>query len=164
LLEEAQETLDPRAVGVATRSAPELLAEAQPLLVALDDVQWLDLCSTDALSFAMRRTEAPLRVLLVRRSETTNRTTLESAFPAPSVERLHVGPLTVGALQVVSPSGSTASSRDQRSSASTRPRAGIRSTRSSSRERCPWTSIRWSRSRSRRAWTSWSSSPNRRSD
>jgi hypothetical protein len=54
LLEEAQETLDPRGVGVATRSAPELLAEAQPLLVALDDVQWLDLCSTDALSFAMR--------------------------------------------------------------------------------------------------------------
>ena len=101
LLEEAQEPLDPRAVGVATRSALELLAEAQPLLVAVDDVQWLDLSSTDALGFAMRRTEAPLRVLLARRSETTNRTTLESALPAPSVERLHVGPLTVGALQAV---------------------------------------------------------------
>ena len=101
LLEQAQEPLDPRAVGVATRNALELLAEPQPLLVAVDDVQWLDLSSTHALGFAMRRTEAPLRVLLARRSETTNHTTLESALPAQSVERLHVGPLTLGALQVV---------------------------------------------------------------
>ena len=101
LLEQAQEPLDPLAVGVATRNALEVLAEAQPLLVAVDDVQWLDVSSSHALGFAMRRTESPLRVLLARRSEATNGTALESALPAPSVERLHVGPLTVGALQVV---------------------------------------------------------------
>src|SRR5688572_11465671 len=38
LLEEAEDRLAARALGVAVRSAFELLAEAQPLLVAVDDV------------------------------------------------------------------------------------------------------------------------------
>ena len=101
LLEEADDPLDPRALAVAVRGALELLAEAEPLLVAVDDVQWLDSPSTDALTFALRRTDAPIHLLLARRSGTSNPTTLKSALPAPSVERLHVGPLTVGALQAV---------------------------------------------------------------
>ena len=101
LLEETQEPLAPRALGVAVRSALELLAEAQPLLVAVDDVQWLDPSSTAALAFALRRTAAPMRLLLARRSGTTDSTSLDSALPAQSVERLHVGPLSVGALQAV---------------------------------------------------------------
>ena len=100
LLEETQEPLAPRALGVAVRSALELLAEGQPLLVAVDDVQWLDPSSTAALAFALRRTAAPMRLLLARRSGTTA-TSLQSALPAPSVERLDVGPLSVGALQAV---------------------------------------------------------------
>lgn len=101
LLEEAQDPVAPRAVAVAVRSALELLAEAQPLLVAIDDVQWLDPPSTVALAFALRRTGAPMRLLLARRTGTITPTSLESALPAPSVERLHRGPLTVGALQAV---------------------------------------------------------------
>jgi DNA-binding CsgD family transcriptional regulator len=101
LLAETQDMLAPRAVAVAVRSALELLAEAQPLLVAVDDVQWLDSSSTDALAFALRRTAAPLYLLLARRSGTADSTSLESALPAPAVDRLQVGPLTVGALQAV---------------------------------------------------------------
>ncbi len=83
------------------RSALELLAEAQPLLVAVDDVQWFDPSSTAALAFALRRSAGQMHLLLARRSGTIDPTSLESALPAPSVERLQVGPLTVGALQAV---------------------------------------------------------------
>ena len=101
LLEEAEDRLAARALGVAVRSAFELLAEAQPLLVAVDDVQWLDPSSTDALSFALRRTAAPIHLLLARRSGTINPTSLEPALPAPTVEHVHVGPMSNGALQAV---------------------------------------------------------------
>ena len=101
LLEEAEDPLAPRALGVAVRSALELLADAQPLLVAVDDVQWLDPSSTDALAFALRRMAAPMHLLLARRSGTSSPTSLERALPAPSVEHLHVGPLSAGALQAV---------------------------------------------------------------
>jgi hypothetical protein len=87
---------------VAVRSALELLVEAQPLLVAVDDVQWLDPSSTDALGFALRRTSAPTYVLLARRlGAALDTTSLESALSARSVQRMHVGPLSVGALPAV---------------------------------------------------------------
>ena len=102
LLEEAQDPLDPRALGVAVRSALELLVETQPLLVAVDDVQWLDGSSADALAFALRRTSAPVRVLLARRvGDALGSSSVESSLPAPFVSRLHIGPLSAGALQAV---------------------------------------------------------------
>src|ERR1700704_4381435 len=36
------DSVDPRALGIATRSALQLLAKDAPLLVAIDDLQWLD--------------------------------------------------------------------------------------------------------------------------
>ncbi len=47
LMAEAQEPLDPRALGVAVRTALALLAAEQPLLLAVDDVQWLDSSSAN---------------------------------------------------------------------------------------------------------------------
>jgi AAA ATPase domain len=44
------ETVDERALAVATRTALELLADGQPVLVAIDDVQWLDESSARARS------------------------------------------------------------------------------------------------------------------
>jgi DNA-binding CsgD family transcriptional regulator len=102
LVEEAQDPLDRRTLGVAVRSALELLAEAQPLLLAVDDVQWLDRSSADALAFALRRLTSPLHVLLTRRrAERKNRSELELALPAQCVARLAVGPLSVGAIQTL---------------------------------------------------------------
>ena len=46
---------DPHAVGVALLNALRALAEAGPLLVAVDDVQWLDAASRGALAYAVRR-------------------------------------------------------------------------------------------------------------
>jgi DNA-binding CsgD family transcriptional regulator len=73
------------------------LAERDPLVLAIDDVQWLDRSSADALSFALRRLERePVRVLLARRGDRVS--TLELALPG-AVERLSVGPLSLGAIQ-----------------------------------------------------------------
>jgi DNA-binding CsgD family transcriptional regulator len=96
------EPLDPRALGVAVRSALELLAGERPTLLAVDDVQWLDGSSADALGFALRRLASPLHVLLARRlGEVNESPALEAALPATSIDRLQVGPLSPGALQAL---------------------------------------------------------------
>ena len=46
---------DPTAVGVGLRSLLVRAAEAGPVVVAVDDVQWLDAATARALAFAVRR-------------------------------------------------------------------------------------------------------------
>ncbi|MFI6920815.1 AAA family ATPase [Nonomuraea spiralis] len=46
---------DPMLIGVAVLSLLSALGEHRPVLVALDDAQWFDRASLDALSFAARR-------------------------------------------------------------------------------------------------------------
>ncbi len=98
LLEEPDDgAVDPRAVGLATRSALEVLAERTPLLVAIDDLQWLDPPSGRALAFALRRLDAcQLRLLIATR--TAQPSELEQALGPERVRRLAVAPLGVGAL------------------------------------------------------------------
>ena len=69
LIEEAtDEPVDARTLAVAVRDALHLLAEREPILVAIDDVQWLDASSANALVFAVRRLpEQNIRLLLARR-------------------------------------------------------------------------------------------------
>jgi DNA-binding CsgD family transcriptional regulator len=55
LLEESAETTDARALGVAFLSVLRALAEERPLLVVVDDVQWLDPSSAAVLAYAGRR-------------------------------------------------------------------------------------------------------------
>src|SRR6266511_2104335 len=101
LLEEAgEEAVDERALGTATRSALQLLAEKGPLVVAIDDLQWFDRSSAGALAFALRRLGAtPVLLLLAwRLADRAQRSEVEQALPAENVQRLRVGPLSVGAL------------------------------------------------------------------
>ncbi len=101
LLADSQgDPLDPRAVAVAVRDALQLLGRGEPLLIAIDDVQWLDPSSNAALGFAVRRLEGEnVRLLLARRSSTgVQAPELEGALRPEHVERLAVGPLSVGAL------------------------------------------------------------------
>jgi DNA-binding CsgD family transcriptional regulator len=59
-----------RAVGLATLAVLRACLSGGPVLVAIDDVHWLDEASRDALVFALRRiTDAPLSVLLAARTE-----------------------------------------------------------------------------------------------
>jgi DNA-binding CsgD family transcriptional regulator len=64
-------------------------AEEQPVLVAIDDAQWLDEASLEAFLFAGRRLEAEGVAMLGSLREGTAVAGLE----VPWLERLHVGPL-----------------------------------------------------------------------
>ena len=101
LVEEGAAAADPRTLGVAVRSALELLAEDAPLVVAIDDVQWLDPSSASTLAFALRRMhEQSVLLLLARRlGDGAKPSELEKAIAAERVQRLPVGPLSLGATQ-----------------------------------------------------------------
>jgi DNA-binding CsgD family transcriptional regulator/DNA polymerase III delta prime subunit len=99
LVEEAVYGLDPRTLAVAVRSTLEVLAADAPVVIAVDDVQWLDPPSARALEFALRRLdEEPVLLLLARRlGGRSTPSELERAIEPDRVERLRVGPLSVGA-------------------------------------------------------------------
>ena len=90
--ETADEGADHRALAVAVRDVLHLLSVRKPLVVAIDDVQWLDSSSANVLAFALRRLDGTVRLVLARRSEPSE---LEQSV---DVERLRIGPLSVGAL------------------------------------------------------------------
>jgi DNA-binding CsgD family transcriptional regulator len=101
LREEASgDPVDHRTLAVAVRDVLQLLSERGPILIAVDDVQWLDPSSTRALTFALRRLEAsPVSLLLARRvAEGAHQSELERAPGADGVRQIVVGPLSVGAL------------------------------------------------------------------
>jgi DNA-binding CsgD family transcriptional regulator len=87
---------EPRAIDLGFLNALRALAARRPLLVAIDDVQWLDRPSADALAFAARRLEGdPVRFLLTRRSRGWS--ALERALKPRGLERFELGPLSLGA-------------------------------------------------------------------
>ena len=59
---------DPRAIFTGLVAVLTRLAEQAPLLVAIDDVQWLDAASARALEFAFRRLPASIMLILARRT------------------------------------------------------------------------------------------------
>jgi DNA-binding CsgD family transcriptional regulator len=85
---------DGRAVAVAALAA--LRAAPRPLLVAIDDVQWLDRASSEALGYCFRRIAeaADIHVLLARRAGSEG-----GLEPGRDVQRLQIGPLSVGAIR-----------------------------------------------------------------
>ncbi len=94
--------VDPRALGVAVRSALEVLA-ADQLVLAIDDLQWLDASSASALGFALRRLPDTNIVLLWTRRlrEPEQSTAVEDALDDDRIERVRVGPLSIGATHQV---------------------------------------------------------------
>ena len=91
--------VDPRALGVAVRSALQLLSE-DGLVVAIDDLQWLDPSSASALGFALRRLpEANMLLVWTRRlGAAASSSPVENALDADRIDRVRVGPLSVGAI------------------------------------------------------------------
>ena len=91
---------DPRAVSLAVAQAIHALAAAQPVVVAIDDVQWLDRPSARVLSFVFRRlTDEPVGVLeSLRLGSGAPADPIETDRAFAECEHLTVGPLTVGAL------------------------------------------------------------------
>lgn len=81
------------AVSAGFTAVLRALAAESPLVVAVDDVQWLDAASSAVLSYALRRAAGPrVAFLLTRRLGAGS-----DGLPDTTVVRLE--PLTVGALQ-----------------------------------------------------------------
>ncbi len=86
-----------RVVGVAVLGVLRALSRSGPLLLAIDDVQWLDISSRSVLSFALRRLDhEPVRLITSCRTGTTSDVTSDLGLPG---ERLVVGPVSVGTMQ-----------------------------------------------------------------
>jgi len=95
---------DERAVGVAVLGALRALAEMGPLVVAVDDVQWLDAASSAALGYAARRLRAEcVGVLMARRAplESTLLAELSRSLPSERFSNVEVGPVDLSALHHV---------------------------------------------------------------
>ena len=87
---------DERAVGLGLFNALRALGARGPLLVAVDDIQWLDAASAIVLAFAWRRLrEEPVQLLATWRTGEPVRANLADDGRA---QRLRVGPLSMGAV------------------------------------------------------------------
>ena len=101
LAEPGRDAPDALAIGLAVLDVLGVLAREGPVLVAIDDVQWIDPTSAGALQVAFRRLRAePVRVLatLRRVPDVVTPLQLERVFPRDRLSRLTVGPLSVTAM------------------------------------------------------------------
>jgi DNA-binding CsgD family transcriptional regulator len=91
---------DPRTIATGLRSVVATIAAESPLVVAVDDVQWLDRASERALEFLARRLPGNARLLLTRRTTEAAPAPLglDRAAPETPVERITLGPLSLAAL------------------------------------------------------------------
>jgi DNA-binding CsgD family transcriptional regulator len=68
LLDDPEADVDPRAVAAAVRTVWSTQAESRPVLVVLDDTQWLDQATATVLSHTLRRLgDAPVQVVAAGR-------------------------------------------------------------------------------------------------
>ena len=103
LRSEADErVIDARAVGSGLLSLLRDLADRSPLVLAVDDAQWLDSATAVVVAFALRRLGGlPVAVLAsVRRDEQRPPTFLDT-LPAGAREEIELHPLSVGALHAI---------------------------------------------------------------
>lgn len=97
----SDDRFDLRAVSVACLSGLRVLAQSEPVVVAVDDVQWLDSSTRRVLTFVARRSGADrVSFLLSLRGDPdgTEPLDLRRVLPSRRILQVRLGPLTVGAL------------------------------------------------------------------
>jgi DNA-binding CsgD family transcriptional regulator len=93
---------DQRAVAAAFLSAIDILSESAPVLVAIDDLQWLDPSSARVVSFAARRFSGPVGLLATVRTGDGEHDVAWLQLEHPdALARIRLGPLTIGGLHEV---------------------------------------------------------------
>jgi len=93
--------LDPRAVGSGLTALLDQMVADGPLVLAVDDAQWLDPASAGSIAFALRRLEhRPVAVVAAVRVSGAGRRGREFAAIESSLNgtRIDVGPLSVAAI------------------------------------------------------------------
>jgi len=102
LAEPREDAPDARAIGLALLDSLRLLADEIPVVVALDDLQWIDRSSAEVLQIALRRArDVRLRLFATLRDEVSAPIDLGRSFPAGALTRISLGPLSVGALRLL---------------------------------------------------------------
>lgn len=92
------EAAAPRAMAFGLLNLFRQLAASRPLLVAVDDLQWLDQPTAEMLAFAVRRLHGPsVRFLFAARAGPSS--AVERAFAPAGPQILEVRPLSVGAMR-----------------------------------------------------------------
>jgi DNA-binding CsgD family transcriptional regulator len=91
---------DPRTIGTAVLGVLRETAQTWPLILAIDDLQWLDPASAAALEFALRRLlDAPVGLIAtIRATAGTPRPPLATLAPPPDRVHLDLGPISLGVL------------------------------------------------------------------
>ncbi len=93
------EPTDPRAVAAAFVAVINRLAAQGQVVVAVDDLQWLDISSANVVSFAARRLPTGAALLCTTRTEEA---AARVQLPSPdAVRQIPMQPLTVGELHQV---------------------------------------------------------------
>ncbi|MCZ8378291.1 LuxR C-terminal-related transcriptional regulator [Mycobacterium sp. CPCC 205372] len=94
---------DQRAVAAGFLTLVEVLADRGPLLLVIDDAQWLDPSSAHVVGFVARRLPARTRMLLTVRTGPDGSAAIDwLALPTPdAVRRVAVRPLSLGGLHAV---------------------------------------------------------------
>ena len=94
----AGEPAAPRAMAFGLLNLLRQLAASRPLLVAVDDLQWLDQPTAEMLAFAVRRLHGhSVRFLLAARGGSSS--PVERALAQAGPQILEVGPLSIGAMR-----------------------------------------------------------------
>lgn len=94
--------VEPSAISAGVRSLVASLSRETPVLLAIDDVQWLDDASVGVLDHAVRRLR-PNRVgiLAARRTSEPARLDIEALVPDDTVAHVHLEPLSFGAVRIL---------------------------------------------------------------
>ena len=93
-----------RAVGLALLTALRECLSQHPVLVAIDDVQWLDEASREVLTFALRRVPGgPLSVLVAARTEAVADPLTAGAPPPPRAWRELLATVPAAAVMDLAP-------------------------------------------------------------
>lgn len=91
-----------RAIGTALLSLLQALSAGDDVVLAIDDLHWLDAPSAGAVEFALRRLSGPrLRALASLRSDELEPSLVEVLAREGRLERLELGPLSVASLHGV---------------------------------------------------------------
>jgi DNA-binding CsgD family transcriptional regulator len=93
-------SLEERAIALAVLDALRLVASERPVLVAVDDLQWLDLSSAQVLAMALRRLRSEQVGMLatVRAADAVRPGGLEFFLSGERAVELPLTPLSLGAL------------------------------------------------------------------
>ncbi len=94
---------DARAVAAGFRSTMERLAAECPVLIAVDDVQWLDPSSRKVLAFVTRRLSGPVGLVATERTQPNGggASSWLELFRPESTQTLTLGPMSLGGLHAL---------------------------------------------------------------